>query len=58
MLVNKEILTDKDVLPEKHLLEKAAPRKRIQYSVLGSELKKQTDIADKQYKSCMNLMKE
>ena len=37
-----EFLTGKDVLPEKDLLEKAATIKRFEYSLLGSELKKQT----------------
>ena len=37
-----EFLTDKDVLPEKKLLEKAATIKRFEYSPLGSESKKQT----------------
>ena len=40
-----EFLTGEDVLPEKDLLEKAASIKRYKYSPLGSELKKQTDIA-------------
>ena len=42
-----EFLTGKDDLPEEDLLEKAAPIKSFQYSPLGSELKKQTDIAKK-----------
>ena len=40
-----EFLTDKDVLPEKVLLEKVATIKRLEYSPLGSVLKKQTEIA-------------
>ena len=40
-----EFVTDQDVLPEKDLLEKAAANKRFEYSSLGSELKKETDIA-------------
>ena len=40
-------LTGKDVLQEKYLLEKAATMKRFEYWPLGSELKKQTDIAKK-----------
>ena len=44
-----EFLTDKDVLPAKDLLEKAATMKRFEYSPLGKELKAQTDIAKKQY---------
>ena len=35
-----EFLTDKDVLPEKDLLEKAATIKKFEYSPLSSELKK------------------
>ena len=42
-----EFLTGKDVLPEKDLLEKAATLKRFEYSPLGSELKKQTSVAEK-----------
>ena len=45
-----EFLTGKDALREKDLLEKAATMKRFEYSLLGSELKKQTCIAEKQYK--------
>ena len=41
-----EFLTDKDILPEKDLLEKAATIKRFEYSLLCKELKKQT-IAEK-----------
>ena len=42
-----EILTGKNVLPEKDLLEKAATFKRFEYSLLDKELKAQTDIAKK-----------
>ena len=42
-----EPLSDKDVLPEKALLVKAFAIKRFEYSSLGSNLKKQTDIAKK-----------
>ena len=45
-----EFLTGKDVLQEKDFLEKAAIIKTFEYSALGSELKKQTDIAKDQYK--------
>ena len=34
-----EFLTGKDVLPEKHLREKAGTIKRFEYSPLGSESK-------------------
>ena len=44
-----EFLTDKDVLAEKDLLEKAAALKRFEYSPLAKELKKQTSVAEKQY---------
>ena len=37
-----EFLTGEDILPEKELLQKAATIKRLKYSPLGSELKKQT----------------
>ena len=42
-----EFLTGKDVLQEKVLLEKAAAIKKFEYSSLGGELKKQTDIEGK-----------
>ena len=42
-----EFLTGEKVLPEKWVLEKAATIKRFEYSPLGSELKKQIDIANK-----------
>ena len=45
-----EFLTDKDVLPEKDLLEKAVALKGFEYSLLGKEVKKQTSVAEKQYK--------
>ena len=44
-----EFLTGKDILPEKDLLEKTATVKRFEYSILGKELKAQTDIAKKKY---------
>ena len=44
-----EFLTGKDVLPERDLLDKEAIMKTFEYSPLGSELKKQTSIAEKQY---------
>ena len=44
-----EFLTGKEVLPENGLLEKAATIKRFEYSPLDSEMKKQTDVAKKQY---------
>ena len=49
-----EFLTGKDVLPEKDLLEKAATMKRYEYSLLGKEVKAQTDIAKKQYQKLYN----
>ena len=39
-----------DVLHEKELLKKAATIKEFEYSPLGSELKKQTDIVKDHYK--------
>ena len=39
-----------DASPEKGLLEKAATIKRFEYPPLGKELKKQTSIAEKQYR--------
>ena len=53
-----EFLTGEDVLSEKGLLEKAATIKRFEYSPLGKELKKQTDIAkdqDKLFKDYINV---
>ena len=49
-----EFLTGKDVLPEKHLPEKAATMKRFKYSPLGKELKKQTSVAEKHYKKLVD----
>ena len=46
---NYKILTDEGVLLEKGLLKKAATIKIFEYSALGSDLKKQTSIARKQY---------
>ena len=46
-----EFLTDKDVLPDKDLPEKSAAIKRFEYSPLGKEWKKQTSVAEKQYKN-------
>ena len=43
-------MSEKDVLPEKNLLDKAAKIKRFEYLSLGKELKAQTDIEKKQYK--------
>ena len=39
----------KDALPEKDLLKIAGIIKRFEHSPLGSELKKQTDTAKRQY---------
>ena len=44
-----EFVTGKYFFPEKELLEKLSIRKRLEFLPLGSELKKQTDIAKKQY---------
>ena len=44
-----ELLRGEYVLPEKYLLEIAATIKRFEYSLFCSELKKQTDIAEKEY---------
>ena len=53
--VNKyEFFTGKDVLPGKDLLEKAAVIKRIEYSPLDKELKKQTSVPEKQYQKLEN----
>ena len=42
-------MTGKYILSRKYFLETAATIKRSGYSLLGSELKKQTDIAEKEY---------
>ena len=42
-----EFLTSKDVLHEKDLLEKAAKMKRFEHSLLGKELKPQSDFGKK-----------
>ena len=44
-VVKYKCLTSDDVLPEKGMLEKAATIKRSEYSLLGKELKGQTNIA-------------
>ena len=44
-----KFLTDEEFLSEKGLLEKAVAIKRLEYSLLGSKLKKKTDIAKSQY---------
>ena len=44
-----EFLTGKDALPEKRLAKKAATIKIFEYLLLGSEMKKQNEIARKQY---------
>ena len=49
-----ELLTEKVVLPKKDLLEKAAAIKRFEYSLLGKELKRQTNVAEKQYQKFDN----
>ena len=48
-LIKCEFLTEKDVLPEKDLLQKAVALKRFEYSSLGKELKTQTSVAEKQF---------
>ena len=49
-VIKYKFLARKDVLPEKNMLEKAVTIRRFEYSTLGSELKKQTDVAEDQYK--------
>ena len=56
--VNKyEFLTSKYVLPEKYLVEKAASLKRLEYSLLGKELKSQISFIKKRYQGLNNLFK-
>ena len=40
---------DPDVLPEKHLLERASTLKRFEYLSLDKKLKAQFNVAEKQY---------
>ena len=49
-----ELLTGKDVLPEKDLLEKAGTIKRFNYLPLDSEIKTQTGISKKLYQKFEN----
>ena len=49
-----EFLIGKDVLSEKDLLQKAATMKRLEYSPLGKELKKQTNVREKKYQKLEN----
>ena len=49
-----EFFTSKDVLSKRNLLERAAPIKRIEYSSISYELKKQTSVAKKQYQKLDN----
>ena len=51
-----EFLIGPDVLSKKDLLGKAARIKRYEYLPLGSELKKQTDIAKNNIKNLTRLM--
>ena len=44
-------MTGKDVLHEKDLIEKAATIKKTEYLQLGSEFKKQIDIAKSSIKN-------
>ena len=48
-LIKYEFLTEKDVLPEKDLLQKAVALKRFEYSPLGKELKTQASAAEKKF---------
>ena len=49
-VIKYKFLAGKDVFPEKDVLEKPVTIRRFEYSTLGSELKKQTDVAEDQYK--------
>ena len=44
-----EFLAGKDILPETDMLEKGAGIKRLEYFLLGKELKAQSDITKKQH---------
>ena len=49
-----QLLTGKDVLPDKELLEEAGTMKRFEYSLLHKELKAQTDITKRQFQKLYN----
>ena len=57
-VIKYEFLTDKDVLLEKNLLEKAATMKTFEYWPLCKELKAQTSVAEKQYQRLNKLFKQ
>ena len=52
-----EVLTGKDALPEKGLLEKAVTLKIFEYAPLSKEFKAQTRVAGKQYQGFNKLFK-
>ena len=52
-----EFLTDKDVLPETELSEKATALKRFECLPLGRGLKKQTSVAEKKYQGLNKFFK-
>ena len=47
-------MTSKDVWLGKDLLEKVVTIKRLKYSLLGKELKKETSTAEKEYRKLDN----
>ena len=49
-------MTDKKVLSEKELPEKAAAMARFEYSPLSKELKNQTSASEKQHQFDMSLI--
>ena len=53
-----EFWTEKDVLPENDLLERAAALKRFKYSPLRKALKKQVSVVEKQYQKLESNKKE
>ena len=56
-----QFLIGEDILPETEVLEKAAGVKRFEYSPLGSEMKKATDISKinkKDYTRFMDSIKQ
>ena len=57
MLVNINFNWQRCFTRKNDLLEKAATIKRFEYSVLGKELKAQTDIAKKQYQGLSKFFK-
>ena len=57
LYIFNNFFTDKDVLPERYLLEKAVRIKKFEYLPLRSELRKQTSAAEKRYQKLDKVFK-